>query len=215
MPDPRAAILDRIRSATADRKDSGAGPAADYAAIPRNYIRTGRLSKDDRVAMLIERLHDYDTNVVVSSPASLPQTVAAILLKHDQKKVIVAGGLPQEILPQDFAFTPERDADLNELNTCDGIVTACTVAIAFTGTIVLTHGPGEGARRLTLVPDRHLCIVRAQQIVETVPEAIDRIEPFATRPLTFISGPSATADIEMTRIRGVHGPRFLDVVLVG
>jgi L-lactate dehydrogenase complex protein LldG len=79
---------------------------------------------------------------------------------------------------------------------------------------VLTHGPGEGARRLTLVPDRHLCILRAEQVVETVPDAFDRLAPYATHPLTFISGPSATADIEMTRIRGVHGPRFLDVVLV-
>jgi len=100
------------------------------------------------------------------------------------------------------------------LNACDGIITTCTVAIAFTGTIVLTHGPGEGARRLTLVPDRHLCVVRAEQVVETVPEAFERIGAPAGRPVTFISGPSATADIEMTRIRGVHGPRFLDVVLV-
>ena len=121
---------------------------------------------------------------------------------------------PQNFLPDGFAFQPESDASVDDLNHCDGIVTLCTVAIASTGTIVLTHGPGEGARRLTLLPDRHLCIVRADHIVETMPEAFDRLAPFATHPLTFISGPSATADIEMTRIRGVHGPRFLDVALV-
>ena len=164
--------------------------------------------------MLEERLRDYDTHVVESDAASLPQTIASILREHHQKKVIAADGMPAGILPGDFAFIPERAASLGDLNACDGIVTLCSVAIAFTGSIVLTHGPGEGARQLTLVPDRHVCVVRAEQIVETVPEAIERLAPRATQPLTFISGPSATADIEMTRIRGVHGPRFLDVVLV-
>jgi len=210
MADARAAILERIRSAVGAQAE----PATDYAAIPRTYIRAGRLDAEGRVRLLEERLRDYDTNVVETDAASLPRTILSVLREHRQKKVIAAEGLPREILPGDFAFTPERAASLEDLNACDGIVTLCTVAIAFTGSIVLTHGQGEGARRLTLVPDRHLCIVRADQIVETVPEAIDFLAPLATHPLTFISGPSATADIEMTRIRGVHGPRFLDAVLV-
>jgi len=213
MPDARAAILDRIRAAVS-RDGSRPDRPTGAAAIPRNYQRAGQLDPQARLALFLARLHDYDANIVETDAASLPQTIAGVLRGHGQKTVIAAEGLAPEILPQDFPFVHERDAGLDDLNRCDGIVTQCTVAIASTGTIVLTHGPGEGARRLTLVPDRHLCIIRAAQIVETVPEAFDRLAPLATRPLTFISGPSATADIEMTRIRGVHGPRFLDAVLV-
>jgi L-lactate dehydrogenase complex protein LldG len=212
MPDAREAILDRIRAGLGD--SARANIAADYAAVPRTYIRAGQLDLEARLHMLKERLRDYDTHVVEGNAASLPGTIAEVLIGHRQKKVIAADGLPPGMLPQDFPLIPEREAGIEELNACDGVITVCSVAIAFTGTLVLTHGPGQGARRLTLVPDRHLCIVRADQVVETVPEAMGRLAPFATDPLTFISGPSATADIELTRIRGVHGPRFLDVVLV-
>ena len=101
-----------------------------------------------------------------------------------------------------------------ELDGFEGVVTASTVAIAETGTIVLQNVPGQGSRAPTLVPDYHLCVVRAMDVVETVPEAMARLEPTASLATTFVSGPSATADIEMTRIKGVHGPRFLDVILV-
>ena len=212
MPDSREAILARIRSSVGPERP--AEPSAERAALPRNYRRAGTLDPEARLHMLIDRLRDYDANVVQTSAGDVPQAVADVLAQHQERKVIIADGLPPELLPANFRFFPERDADLQDLNDCDGIITVCTVAIAFTGSIVLTHGPGEGARRLTLVPDRHLCILRAEQVVETVPEAFDRLAAFATYPLTFISGPSATADIEMTRIRGVHGPRFLDVVLV-
>lgn len=212
MPDAREAILARIRSAVPPERRSN--PVADRAAIPRDYRRAGALDAEARLHLLIDRLRDYDTNVVETAATSIRQSISQVLAQHQERKVIVAEGLPPELLPQDFRFLPEGEADLQDLNDCDGIVTTCTVAIATTGTIVLTHSPGEGARRLTLVPDRHLCILRAEQVVETVPEAFDRLAAFATHPLTFISGPSATADIEMTRIRGVHGPRFLDVVLV-
>ena len=212
MADGRDAILQRIRAGLRDLALDDR--MAEYAAVPRTYILAGRLDFEARLHLLKERLRDYDTNVVETDAASLPRTIHAVLASHLEKNVIAADGLPEEILPDNFPFISERNASVETLNMCDGIVTACSVAIAFTGTIVLTHGPGEGARRLTLVPDRHLCIVRAEQVVETVPEAIDRLAPFATHPITFISGPSATADIEMTRIRGVHGPRFLDVVLV-
>ena len=210
MADARSAILDRIRSAIG----ASADPAAGCATIPRGYLRQGSLDANGRLRLFEERLKDYDTHVVETDAASLPRTILSVLQEHRQKKVIAADGLPVEILPAEFAFIRERAASLDDLNSCDGIVTLCAAAIAFTGSIVLRHGPGEGARRLTLVPDRHLCVVRAEQIVETVPEAIHRLAAFTTHPLTFISGPSATADIEMTRIRGVHGPRFLDVVLV-
>lgn len=212
MPDARQTVLGQIRGALGGTAPGEA--AAEWAAIPRTYTRAGMLDASQRLLLFLDRLHDYDAHVLETDPASLPQSIADVLREHQQKQVVVADGFPPALLPANLAFVAERDADLDTLNRCDGIVTACTVAIASTGTIVLTHGPGEGARRLTLVPDRHLCVVRAEQIVETVPEAFDRLTPFATRPLTFISGPSATADIEMTRIRGVHGPRFLDVILV-
>lgn len=212
MPDSREVILARIRSSVGPDRPTPA--SADRASLTRDYRRSGSLDSEARLHLLIDRLRDYDANVVETSAASVPRLIAEVLAQHNQRKVIVADGLPSELLPASLRFLPEREADLQDLNTCDGIVTICTVAIASTGSIVLTHGPGEGARRMTLVPDRHLCIVRADQVVETVPEAFVRLTPFATHPLTFISGPSATADIEMTRIRGVHGPRFLDMVLV-
>ena len=210
MTDSRETILQRIRAGLGPSGD----PAPGYAAIPREYTRASRLDTEARLHLFLERLRDYDTNVVESDAASVPETILTILRGGSQKKVIVADGLPAHLLPAGFRFLPEGQATVGDLDDCDGIVTLCTVAIAWTGTIGLTHGPGEGARRLTLLPDRHLCIVRAEQVVETVPEAIERLGSSATPLLTLISGPSATADIEMTRIRGVHGPRLLDVVLV-
>ncbi len=210
MTDSREAILQRIRAGLGSGRDS----APDYGTIPRKYIRAGRLNGEARLHLFLERLRDYDTNVVETDAASVPEAILAILRDNGQKKVISADGIPAQLLPSEFRFLPEPRATVQDLNECDGIVTLCTVAIAWTGTIGLTHGPGEGARRLTLLPDRHLCIVRAEQVVETVPEAIERVAVASTPLLTLISGPSATSDIEMTRIRGVHGPRSLDVVLV-
>lgn len=210
MTDARDAILQRIRAGLVPSAD----PAPEYAAIPRHYIRAGQMDPEERLHLLLERLRDYDTHVVETDAASIPKTILTVLRENGQKKVIVAEGLPLQLLPAEFGFLPEREATVTDLNDCDGIVTLCTAAIAWTGTIGLTHGPGEGARRLTLLPDRHLCIVRAEQVVETVPEAIRLLGASSAPLLTLISGPSATADIEMTRIRGVHGPRSLDVVLV-
>lgn len=209
MPEAREVVLGRIRAA-----GTGGDAAAGYGAIARNYRRSGSLDAEARLRLFVERLRDYDANVVETETVSLSGTIAEILREHGQKKVIAAEGLPREMLPAGFTFLAEREASIADLNDCDGMATVCTVAIASTGSIVLAHGAGEGARRLTLLPDRHLCVVGAEQVVETVPEAFERLGSLAAHPLTFISGPSATADIEMTRIRGVHGPRFLDVALV-
>jgi L-lactate dehydrogenase complex protein LldG len=132
-------------------------------------------------------------------------------------RIVVPAGLPEalgESLPGGIEFTLDRGLTPNELDRFEGVVTASTVAIAETGTIVLQNVPGQGRRAPTLIPDYHLCVVRAADVVETVPEAMSRLAPTATLATTFISGPSATADIEMTRVKGVHGPRFLDVILV-
>ena len=127
--------------------------------------------------------------------------------------------VPAQWLDGRISWTPDSDDKTGRLSSAqieslDGVLTAATVAVAESGSIVLQHGPTEGRRALTLLPDYHLCVLFAEQVVETLPECFDRLRPNATRPTTFISGPSATADIEMTRIKGVHGPRFLDVILV-
>jgi L-lactate dehydrogenase complex protein LldG len=116
--------------------------------------------------------------------------------------------------PQHLEFVTDVGLSWEAIEGCEGVVTSSTVAIAETGTIVLQVGPGQGRRAITLIPDYHLCVVRAEDVVETVPEAMSWLAPTSTLATTFISGPSATADIEMTRIRGVHGPRFLDVIVV-
>lgn len=211
MPDVRTTILERIRRCVGET--SGTEAAKERDALTRNYLRAGRLDATARLRLFVSRLRDYDANVVETQSSAIPRTILEVLHQHRQKKVIVADGIDREILPDGFPFLDEAVSSIEDLESSDGIVTVCTVAIASTGSIVLTHGSGDGARKLTLLPDRHLCLVRTDQVVETVPEAFDRLVNFATRPLTFISGPSATADIEMTRIRGVHGPRFLDVVL--
>jgi L-lactate dehydrogenase complex protein LldG len=214
MTGARDVVLARIRAALGTR-ESDLG--ADYAALPRRYLRAGQLDAEARLNLFADRLRDYDALVRETGEDGIQEAIRASVA-NGGGRFVVAEGFTANLLPPGVAFTPEAQASVADLDACAGAITACTVAIASSGTIVLTHGAGEGTRRLTLVPDRHICLVRAAQVVETLPEAMDRLEPpGGSRPaslLTFISGPSATADIEMTRIRGVHGPRHLEVVLV-
>jgi L-lactate dehydrogenase complex protein LldG len=140
--------------------------------------------------------------------------VASLLDARSFSRIAVPRGLPREWLPEGFVFEPADDCSVAALELFQGVFTACTIAIAETGTIVLQSVPAQGPRRLSLIPDYHLCAVFDRQVVESVPEALAHLAATATLPTTFISGPSATSDIEMTRIRGVHGPRALDVILV-
>jgi len=126
-----------------------------------------------------------------------------------------AEGLPAVWLPSSYRFQVVNGMPFEEFDRAEGVITGCVAAIALTGTLVLRHGPHDSRRALTLIPDYHLCVVCAEQVVETVPEGFERLRGMETLPLTTVSGPSATADIEMTRVKGVHGPRFLDVILVG
>jgi L-lactate dehydrogenase complex protein LldG len=141
--------------------------------------------------------------------------IGAAIAARGKRKMVVPPQLPQSWLPAGIEILRDEQLSHADLDQCDGVITACTLAIAWTGTMVLEGGPLEGRRVLTLVPDYHVCIVRADQIVEFVPEALEKLRPFAARPITFFSGPSATSDIEMTRIKGVHGPRVLDAVILG
>ena len=206
----REAILKRLRDAqppTGDKED-------EYRAIPRAYVRVGAQSTAARLALFEERLREYDGGVYHAQGPSLAQTIAQVLTLRGKRRLVIQRDLPAAWRPDGFDFVPAEMLSAVELDAFDGIVSGCTVAIALTGSIVLQNAAAQGPRKLSLVPDYHLCIVYADQVVETVPEAIQRLASSATLPTTFISGPSATADIEMTRIKGVHGPRFLDAILV-
>jgi L-lactate dehydrogenase complex protein LldG len=140
--------------------------------------------------------------------------MAEALAARHKDRLLAPPGLPPDWLPPSLAVVEDGGVSYADLDTSQGVLTACSLAIAETGTIVLRHGSAEGRRALTLVPDYHLCVVFGHQVVQTVPEAIRRLAASEPTLVTTISGPSATSDIEMTRIRGVHGPRTLDVVIV-
>jgi L-lactate dehydrogenase complex protein LldG len=135
------------------------------------------------------------------------------MCKASEERVVVATEFPQRWLPAGFAFTVDRELGIEQLDTMQAVVTTCEAAIASTGTILLIHEGAQGRRAITLLPDHHLCLVRREQVLELVPEAWESIAAKGAQPITTISGPSATSDIEMTRIRGVHGPRRLTVIL--
>ena len=210
----REVILARVREANAQAVPGTVSPEAGYAAIERRYQRKGTLSIEDRLTLFESRLHEYDAKVYQASAASIAGVIAQILGERGKRTIAIPNGLPSEWLPSGFAFMPADRSSALDLDLVDGVLSGCTVGIATTGTLVLQNAPAQGPRRLSLVPDYHLCVIFAGQVVETVPEAFERLTATATLPTTFVSGPSATADIEMTRIKGVHGPRFLDVVLV-
>ena len=191
--------------------------AAEWQELPRTYKRAASLDHDAILELLEDRLRDYDANVVRASSGEVAEAIARILTARNMRRLVVPIGLAEmlgESLPAGFEFVLDHGMTSAELDQFEGVLTASTVAIAETGTIVLQNVAGQGRRAPTLVPDYHLCVVRAQDVVETVPEAMDRLANTASVATTFVSGPSATADIEMTRIKGVHGPRFLDVIIV-
>ena len=213
----RSEILTRIRSAVC-RSAPEMGVEQAWEAIPRNYIQTGRLSSNARIGLLYERLRDYGAGVFASRPSLLRSAIAEMLQHRIKKQILVPPDIHPDWLPRTenvCAFISDDALSYTVLDRCDGVLTGCNVAIAETGTLCLVHGErGNGRRALTLIPDYHLCVVHASEVVSTVPEAIRALEPYKTQPITLISGPSATADIEMTRIQGVHGPRVLDVIIV-
>jgi L-lactate dehydrogenase complex protein LldG len=192
----RAEILDRIRRATSDRPSP--------QPIVRNYRTAGTTEAD--VELFVDRLVDYRATV----HRGTPDQIEAILAARGIAQVIVPDGFDQSWLPTIGQL--REPLGITELDSAAGVVTTCAVAVAETGTIVLDAGPGQGRRALSLIPDYHLVVVRAEQILASIPDAIAVLDP--TRPLTWISGPSATSDIELKRVEGVHGPRTLDVLLL-
>jgi L-lactate dehydrogenase complex protein LldG len=206
----RQVILDRIRKAT-----GGGAPdfAGSYAGLHRDYVRAGKMGADERIALMIERLREYDAEVVEAAPESLPEAIQGQLAASGRRKFVAPAGLPAEWQAEGVEWEIDRGLSTAEIEQAEGVVTAAFCGIADSGTIVLHHSAAEGRRIISLLPDWHLCVLRASQVVETLPEYFARC---AEAPVlaTYISGPSATADIEMTRIKGVHGPRFLHVIVV-
>ena len=208
--DARTDILTAVRSGNA----TAHATAVPLDRLRPDYTRAGSLGRAAVIDLFVDRLHEYDAGVFRTDAAAAAATVARVLGERGKARLLAPAGLPAAWLAAGVTWTTDdRSLSPADLDGFDGVLTAATVAIAATGSIVLQHGPGQGRRMLTLVPDYHLCVVGADQVVETLPEAFARLDP--TRPTTFVSGPSATADIEMTRVKGVHGPRFLDVILVG
>jgi L-lactate dehydrogenase complex protein LldG len=236
----RDEVLGRIRTALGGDSGGGAHPPGDPASA--GYRTRGELDPAVLLDLFAERLIDYRSQVRRTEPAKLLDTVRAALAERGARRVVLPPGLDLPGLGQPGPGQPEPgqpepgqpepgqpgpsqggtfdgveliiDGGLSaqELDQMDGVITRAAVAIAETGTIVLDAGPGQGRRALSLIPDYHLCLIDAAQVVALVPEAVARLRP--DRPLTWISGPSATSDIELDRVEGVHGPRTLEVILI-
>jgi L-lactate dehydrogenase complex protein LldG len=217
----RDEVLGRIRTALGGNSGGGAHPPGDPASA--GYRTRGELDQRALLDLLAERLIDYRSHVRRTEPAGLLDTVRAALAERGARRVVLPPGLD---LPGFDQPEPRQAGTLDgtelitdgglpaqDLDQMDGVITRAAVAIAETGTIVLDAGPGQGRRALSLIPDYHLCLIAADQVVALVPEGVARLRP--DRPLTWISGPSATSDIELDRVEGVHGPRTLEVILIG
>jgi len=206
VSEARAQILARIRAALGDR------PAVPE--VPWTYGRPVGTGGLDLVDRFVERVADYRATIERVGEAGVGEAIALAL--RGLRKV-VADGVVREAWPDSADWVGDDGLTASQLDGVDAVVTTATVAVANTGTIVLSHGPGQGRRALSLVPDVHVCVVRADQIVDDMPKAVARLmdSELHTRPLTWISGPSATSDIELDRVEGVHGPRTLHVIVVG
>lgn len=208
MIDARAEILARARAAQTD--------PGTALAVPRRYRRTGELGDVARVELFCSRVSDYQAKVIPVASEEIAAAIDDECARREVQRLVIPAGLPAEWRPTRVELI--RDAGLTpaELDVLDGVITGCTVAIAETGTIALSGGHHEGRRAISLVPDLHICVVEHRQIVELVPEALRTLADAARRrsPMTLISGPSATSDIELSRVEGVHGPRQLVVIVV-
>ena len=215
MSAAREEILARIRLATGTTATPEEADAA-YAVLPRPYRRAHHdPSATDVVALFAERAADYRAVVERVPEDGLPGAIAAAVASI--ASVVVPDGLPAGWLaglaPGIRLVRDEPPLSAAELDRTSGVVTGCAVAIAETGTIILDHGPGQGRRALTLVPDFHLVVVQADQVAADIADALTWLDP--ARPHTLVSGPSATSDIELIRVEGVHGPRNLHVLVAG
>jgi L-lactate dehydrogenase complex protein LldG len=224
MTAARTEVLRRIRAALLDvshREKPG------MVRVRRDYLTSDPSPPAERVARFLERVAEYKAKIRSVTAADLPAAIAAALGARGVRTLVVPADLPGEWLAvagsgsvrvlRDAAPSPSPSLSYEQIESSDGVLTAAALGIAQTGTVVLDGGPGQGRRALTLLPDYHLCVIRADQIVGLVPEAVAQLHAAAGnpgRPITLISGPSATSDIELDRVEGVHGPRTLEVLVV-
>ncbi len=191
-------------------------PELAYAGIERGYRTTSAAEHDDLVERLVDRLRDYKALVRTATPETLASVVAAALAERQVARLVVPDGLDPDWTAQTDATLlhdpPDARLSVGDLDAAHGVLTGCAIAIAETGTLVLDGSPGQGRRAVTLVPDYHLCVVEPSAVCADVPQAVSRLD--LTRPITMISGPSATSDIELNRVEGVHGPRTLEVIVL-
>ena len=211
MSASRHTVLARVRGALAGSDGAGA-----VAAEPRGYRRSTGEPQEKLVERFAERVGEYRATVRRAAPEALERTLAALCQEAGARRLGVPEGLPEGWRPDGVELVPDAGLTVDELDGLDGTVSGCALGIAETGTIVLDSGPRSGRRALTLVPDWHVCVVEQDAIVAGVPDAVAALAEAAAegRPLTFVSGPSATSDIELDRVEGVHGPRTLDVLVV-
>ncbi len=213
MSDAKQVMLERTRNAIRDVPES---ERLEDVLVNRSYrLSTG---VTNLLELTAERIAEYRAWVEIVSADTLASSIQISLERQGIKRLIVPHDLPEDWKPKGIELLEEstRLLEHSELERADGVLTGCTLAIAETGTLVLDHARGQGRRALTLIPDVHLCVLLESQIVDNLPTAMKKLEPSirAGRPLTFISGPSATSDIELSRVEGVHGPRTLEVLMV-
>ena len=218
MTNSKEMILKRIQ--TALHKEPGREP--QRAGVERKYQTHGKLKQEERIRLFIERVSDYKARITGVEERELPKVIAKICAAEQVKILVVPPGIDERWLPvksSGVALLSDESEPLaiHELDQSDAVLTGCFRAVAQTGTIVMNGGAGQGRRLLTLLPDFHICVVRTDQVVGIVPEVFWELDPFIREkrvPVTFISGPSATSDIELDRVEGVHGPRRLHVLIV-
>ncbi|GAB2729064.1 LutC/YkgG family protein [Kitasatospora kifunensis] len=207
----RETMLGRIRAALADVPPE---ERPEDVQVPRDYRRSHAGTGADVLDRFAERVADYRATVRLVAEAGLTAALGAALTERGVRQLVVPEGFRAGWLPTGpfTVLADDPQLTVSQLDAADAVLSTAALGIAETGTLVLDAGPGQGRRALTLLPDYHLCVLRADQVVGDLPEALERLDP--RRPLTFISGPSATSDIELDRVEGVHGPRTLDVVIV-
>jgi L-lactate dehydrogenase complex protein LldG len=215
MSDARTAILERIKKSLADV------PAVETSAdvsVVRDYLTIDPSTREEIIEQFVERVTEYRAKVHRVGAGELGQAITSACSLRGVKKLVVPVDIPEEWIPSDIMILRDELLTNEQLNNSDGVLTGCALGIAQTGTIVLDRGTYQGRRALTLLPDYHLCVVFEKQVVGMVPEAVEALRVVAGaqgRAMTWISGPSATSDIELNRVEGVHGPRTLEVLVVG
>ncbi len=218
MATAKETVLWRVRRATRDVPE---GERPEDVPVERGYRKEGAGERAGIVVRFAENVAEYEATVHRVEENELPGRIGEILEKRGLRSLVVPLLLPEAWIPdgvETLRDTARPRLTNEELDGADGVLTGCALGISQTGTIVLDAGPGQGRRALTLLPDYHLCVVREEQVVDLVPEAFAKLEETVKaegRAVTFISGPSATSDIELNRVEGVHGPRALEVLIVG